>query len=286
MMVFPNTTSFIDLRKQNGVWPVNVCSQSNPLETFAKVKSTEDVWRVLGTSTANVDAITTATQRLRFTLTGGLDFFSQRNNILSPADLQFEPQDGQPGTVVLGKGSDLRLNLVGSAVHTYTPASNAFQATTSAGFQYEKRDLNTTNVLGRTIALGLQNVSQAASITSSQSEQPVKNLGLYGQEEVLAANQRLLLTVGVRADRSSVNGDPDKYFFFPKAAGSYRFVQPVGSVDELKLRAAWGQTGNPPLFGARFVLDSTNAIGGRVGQYHALRLGDTQLTPEPNTEIG
>ena len=43
---------------------------------------------------------------------------SQRNDILSPADLQYEPQDGQPGTVVLGKSSDLRLNLVGSAVHT------------------------------------------------------------------------------------------------------------------------------------------------------------------------
>ena len=284
-LVYPTTPSFLDLRPVNGVYPANPFAPSNPLQTFAELENAEDVWRILGTTTTRVDAVTTATQRLRFTLTGGMDFFSQRNNILSPADLQFEPQDGQPGTVVLGKGSDLRLNLVGSAVHTYTPASNAFQATTSAGFQYEKRDLNTTNVLGRTIALGLQNVSQAASITSSQSEQPVKNLGLYGQEEVLAANQRLLLTVGVRADRSSVNGDPDKYFFFPKAAGSYRFVQPVGSVDELKLRAAWGQTGNPPLFGARFVLDSTNAIGGRVGQYHALRLGDTQITPERNTEI-
>src|SRR3989475_4010379 len=145
-MVFPNTPSFIDLREQNGVWPVNVFSQSNPLATFAKVKSTEDVWRVLGTSTARVDAVTTATQRVQLTLTGGLDYFSQRNDILSPADLQFEPQDGQPGTVVLGKASDLRLNLVGSAVHTYTPASNAFQATTSGGFQYERREVKPPNI--------------------------------------------------------------------------------------------------------------------------------------------
>src|SRR2546425_12836121 len=100
--------------------------------------------------TAKVDVVTTSTQHLVFNLTGGLDFFSQRNDVLSPADLQFEPQDGQPGTVVLGKATDLRLNLVGSVVHTYTPASNAFQATTSAGFQYENRDLNLTNVVGRT----------------------------------------------------------------------------------------------------------------------------------------
>jgi TonB-linked SusC/RagA family outer membrane protein len=285
-MVFPNTPSFIDLREQNGVWPANAFSQSNPLETFAKVKNTEDVWRILGTSTARVDAVTTATQRLQFTLMGGLDYFSQRNDILSPADLQFEPQDGQPGTVVLGKSSDLRLNLVGSAVHTYTPASNAFQATTSAGFQYERRELNLTNAVGRTLALGLENVNQAASLTvPTQSLQLVKNLGLYAQEEVLAASQRLLLTVGGRADRSSVTGDQGKVYFYPKAAASYRFVQPMGGVDELKVRAAWGQTGNPPLYPDRSTLDSTIAIGGQVGQVRPFRFGLTAVTPERNTEV-
>jgi len=284
-LVYPTTPSFLDLRPANGVYPVNPFAPSNPLQTFAELRNAEDVWRILSTTTAKMDAVTTPTQHLVFNLTGGVDFFSQRNDILSPADLQYEPQDGQPGTVVLGKGSDLRLNLVGSAVHTYMPASNAYQATTSAGFQYENRDLNLTNVVGRTIALGLQNVSQAASITSAQSEQPVKNVGLYAQEELLAASQRLLLTVGVRGDRSSVNGDPTKYFLFPKAAASYRFVQAAGGVDELKVRAAWGQTGNPPAFGARYVVDSTSAIGGQVGQFRALTLGLDSIKPERNTEV-
>jgi TonB-dependent starch-binding outer membrane protein SusC len=284
-LVFPTTPSIIDLRPVNGVYPVNPFAPSNPLATFAELTNAEDVWRFLGTTTAKVDAVTTPTQHLVFNVTGGLDFFSQRNDILSPADLQYEPQDGQPGTVVLGKASDLRLNLVGSVVHTYAPASNAYQATTSAGFQYEKHDLNETNVVGRTIALGLENVSQAASITSNQSEQPVKNLGVYAQEEVLAANQRLLLTAGIRGDRSSVNGDPDKYFIYPKAAASYRFVEPLGGMDELKLRAAWGQTGNPPLFGNRFILDSTGALGAQIGQFRALTLGLDSIKPERNTEI-
>ena len=284
-LVYPTTPSFVDLRPVNGVYPRNPFAPSNPLATFAELKNAEDVWRILGTTTAKVDVVTTSTQHLVFNLTGGLDFFSQRNDVLSPADLQFEPQDGQPGTVVLGKATDLRLNLVGSVVHTYTPASNAFQATTSAGFQYENRDLNLTNVVGRTIALGLQNVSQAASITSNQAEQPVKNAGLYAQEELLTASQRLLLTAGIRADRSSVNGDPSKYYLFPKAAASYRFVQPIGGLDELKVRAAWGQTGNPPLYGVRFILDSTGALGGQVGQFRALTLGLDSITPERNTEI-
>jgi TonB-linked SusC/RagA family outer membrane protein len=284
-LVYPTTPSFLDLRPVNGVYPINPFAPSNPLQTFAELKNAEDVWRILGTTTAKVDAVTTPTQHLVLNVTGGLDFFSQRNDVLSPADLQYEPFDGQPGTVVLGKATDLRLNLVGSVVHTYTPVSNAFQATTSAGFQYENRDLNLTNLVGRTIALGLQNVSQATSLTSSQSEQPAKNLGIYGQEEVLLADQRLLLTAGIRADRSSVNGDPRKFYFFPKAAASYRFVQPMGGIDELKLRAAWGQTGNPPLFGGRYVVDSTQVVGGQFGQFPALQLGDPNIKPERNTEI-
>jgi outer membrane receptor protein involved in Fe transport len=128
-------------------------------------------------------------------------------------------------------------------------------------------------------------VSQATSITSSQSEQPVKNLGLYAQEEVLTAGEKLLLTAGVRADRSSVNGDQSKYYIFPKAAASYRFVQPMGGVDEIKLRTAWGQTGNPPPFGSRDLVDSTSVIGGQFGQFGALQLGDPNIKPERSTEI-
>ena len=284
-LVFPTTPSIIDLRPVNGVYPVNPFAPSNPLQTFALLKNAEDVWRILGTSTAKVDVVTTPTQHLALNLTGGLDFFAQRNDVLSPPNLQYEPFDGQPGTVVLGKASDLRLNAVGSLVHTYTPSSGGFRATTSAGFQYENRDLNLTNIVGRTIALGLQNVSQATSITSSQSEQPIKNLGLYAQEELLTAGEKLLLTAGVRADRSTLNGDQSKYYVFPKAAASYRFIQPMGGVDEIKLRTAWGQTGNPPPFGSRDVVDSTSVIGAQFGQFGALQLGDPTIKPERSTEI-
>lgn len=284
-LVYPSTPSFVDLRATGGAYPDNPFAPSNPLQTFAELKNNEDVWRMIATSNVKWHAMETGAQQLDFTLTGGIDYFNQRNDILSPADLQFEPQDGQAGTVVLGKASDLHLNLVGSAVHSYTPASGAYQARTSAGFQYEDHDLNLSNTVGRTLALGLQNVSQAASVSTAQSEQPGRLLGLYAQEEVLAMNERLLLTAGIRGDRNSVNGDPNHYYLFPKAAASYRLLQPLGGVDEIKLRLAYGQTGNPPLFTARFALDSTSSIAGHVGQFRPLVLGDTAIKPERNTEI-
>ena len=289
-LVFPFTPSFIDLRPKGSdtlfsSYPTNLFSPSNPLQTFQFLKNNEDLWRILATARLTFDAVTTERQHLQLSATGGTDFFHQRNDILSPPELQYEPADGQPGTVVLGKAQSLRLNLLGSAVHTYTPAANNFVATTSVGFQYEDRGLNLTSILGRSILAGQQNVSQATSINVTQSQQPVRNLGLYAQEELLAVGQRLLLTAGVRADRSSVNGNTERFFVFPKGAASYRFVQPFSGVDELKLRLAVGQTGNPPTFGSKFTSDTTGTIDGKFGVVTNVRAGDPTITPERNTEI-
>jgi len=288
-LVFPFTYNFADLRPTGatiGDYPNNPFERSNPLQTFAFLKNVEDVWRAMGTGSLKFDALSSATQSLQLIFTGGLDYFSQRNDILSPPELEFEPQDGQPGTVVLGKASNQNLNLAGHAVHTYAPASGAYLATTSAGFQYGDRQLNVTNITGRNILTGQENIDQATSISIAQDEQPVKDLGLYAQEEVLALNRRLLLTAGLRADRSSRNGDPSQYFYYPKFAASYRITSVGGHEgDEVKLRGAWGQTGNQPNFGAKFTPDTTGTVGGRFGTYVGTRAGDATIRPERQTEI-
>jgi TonB-linked SusC/RagA family outer membrane protein len=284
-LVLPFTPSFFDLRPVNGAFPANPFSQSNPLQTFELLTNSEDLWRVLGTTKLRIDALTSGPHHLEFNVTGGLDYYELQNDILSPPTLQYEPQDGQPGTVVLGKASDQRLNLVGSAIYNYAPASGSYSATTSAGFQYQDQHLNQTNAVGRTILAGQQNINQATTITINQALTPVRSVGLYAQEEVLALDQRLLVTAGIRADRSSVNGDTRKLFFFPKASASYRFLAPVSGVDELKIRGAFGQTGNPPLFGQKFTPEGTGVIGGLFGTVSGANAGASDITPERQTEM-
>jgi TonB-linked SusC/RagA family outer membrane protein len=284
-LVLPFTPSFIDLRPVNGVYPTNPFSPSNPLQTFALLQNGEDVWRVLGTTKLRIDALTSGPHHIEFNVSGGLDYFEQQNDILSPPTLQFEPSDGQAGTVVLGKASDQRLNLVGTAIYNFTPTSGRYSATTSAGFQFQDQHLNATNAVGRTILAGQQNVNQATNIVLNQNLVPVRGLGVYGQEEVLAIDQRLLVTGGFRADRSSVNGDTHKFYFFPKASASYRFLTPVSGIDELKVRGAFGQTGNPPLFGQKFTTEGTGVIGGQFGTLAGANAGAADIKPERQTEI-
>ena len=229
-LVFPVTPNFVDLQPTQQAdtlaisdFPANPFARSNPLQTYAFLTNDEEVWRVLGTTTLRWSALRSAKSNLQFIGTGGVDYFQQDNNFVSPPELQFEPSDGQPGTVVLSKSSNRNLNMSLNATHTYLPGDpdRGTQWTTSAGVQYEERRLFATQILGRTLLTGQTSPQQAASQTVLSRLEPVRDLGLFGQEEVLLANRRLLLTAGLRADRSSANGSPGKYFFYPKFAASY-----------------------------------------------------------------
>lgn len=293
-LVFPFTPSFADLLPTGAGdsllpsdFPTNPFERSNPLQTFQFLKNDEDVWRLLGTSTLRWSAIHSARSSLQFLGTGGVDYFQQDNDFVSPPELQFEPNDGQPGTVVLSKSSNRNLNLALNAIHTYLPGNpeHGTQWTTSAGIQFEERRLFATQILGRTLLTGQTSPQQAASQTVLSRIEPVRDLGLFGQEEVLLADRRLLLTAGLRADRSSANGSPNKYFFYPKFAASYIVPRPFGGVDEIKFRGAYGQTGNRAAFGALFSPDTTGTIGGSSGTFIGPRAGDPNLKPERQKEF-
>src|SRR2546427_82263 len=284
-LVFPLTPSFVDLREKNGVFPRNPFERSNPLQTYALLRNDEDVWRALGSAKLSWGAVASEHQSLRFSATGGLDYYQQQNDIYSPPELQFEPNDGQPATVVLGKASNLNLNLLVSGVHTLTTSSGT-QATTSLGVQYVDQNFNFTNIVGRNLPPGQQNVDKATSININQDEQPQRDVGLFAQEEVLLMDQRANVTLGIRADRSSVNGDPNKYFFYPKAAVAYRLTDLGGnSANELKLRVALGQTGNPPVFGNKYVNSATATIGGLFGTFVPVLAGDPGIRRDSHKEL-
>jgi len=284
-LVFPLTPAFANLNPVNGVYPDNPFERSNPLQTYAHLRNDEDVWRALGAGTLRFDALNTEKQSLRFVATGGLDYFNQENDIYSPPELEFEPNDGQPGTVVLGKTSNLNLNLLTNLIHTYQAGSGT-RATTAVGLQYVNRDFNFTNLVGRNLPAGQQNIDQATSVIINQQLQPQQDLGVYGQEEILTMDERLMVAFGVRGDRSSRNGDVKKFYFYPKIAGSYRFVNLGGNgSNEVKIRAAYGQTGNPPQFGNKFTPNATGTIGGIFGSAAGAVAGDAAIKPERQSEI-
>ena len=284
-MVLPFTPSFADLKPENGIYPDNQFERSNPFETRDKLTNEENVYRFIGSANMKWSALANDRQSLTFTALGGADQFSQKNDIVSPRELQFEPQDGLPGTIVRGNATNVNSNFALSAVHQFFPSSRAFSTTTSAGVQTSRVYQSVGVVTVRDVLSGQGNIDRGSSADVFEDQKLTKDFAFFGQEEILALDERLLLTLGGRAERNSNNGDDEKFFFFPKASASFRLLELANVLNEVKLRAAWGQSGNQPVYGMKFTSYLSGAYDARNALQTNLVAGDPDIQPERQTEL-
>jgi TonB-linked SusC/RagA family outer membrane protein len=222
-------------------------------------------------------------QTLRLVVGGGLDVFDQRNDVWSPNDLFHERVQALPGESVESGGRSKFFNYNVNAVHTGTLFG--LNTTTAAGLQYEDRQLNTFLIRTQNLLPGQRNVNQGTNITANENLTQERTIALYASEELRLLNERLLVRGGVRAERSSVMGDIDKYYVFPNVSGSYRFENVFGAGTEMKIRAAYGETGNQPLFGQKFTNLLTPQLGGQQGVAVSTTSGFPAVEPERLKEI-
>jgi TonB-linked SusC/RagA family outer membrane protein len=279
---------FISITPVNGAFPQPsiTYSQANPLQNIALGKNNETASRFTGGLTATYQAIATTNNTLKLVGAGGIDFFNQKNEVFAPPELYFQASQTNPGVSTLGNADSRFTNWNLNAIHTYTATSGSFKTTTSAGLQWEDRQVSRARITANGLLPGQQNVNQGSVLQAFEELTHERTVGLYAQEEWLGMHDRLLLSAGARAERSSANGDVNKFYFFPKAAGSYRFPDLLGEGSDVKLRVAYGETGNQPLFGQKFTtLQGGQVIGGHVGTVVGNIAGAPDIRPERTREI-
>ena len=268
-----------------------VANSANPFQTYDLMKNNEDIWRAIFNGRATYNAYTTDKNNVTITALGGADRYSNESYLLFPAELQFvrrgTPAGGSfPGTAIQGNGTNKFLNGTLSGVWNNTMFS-WMNATTQVGMQYEERGSNDYNIVARGLAPQQVNANASAqNITGEQTRQLVKNQAYLAQEELLLFSEKLYMSAAVRAERSSVNGDNTKFFYFPRGSASYRFMNPVRGVGELKVRASYGKAGNQPQYGERFlVLSNGGQIGGATALQQNTTVNNPLARPEINNEI-
>ncbi|GAC1651836.1 MAG: TonB-dependent receptor [Gemmatimonadaceae bacterium] len=276
----PSFISLLDAKGQFRV-PEFTYLGSNPLQTAALARNQETVNRFTGGVNLTFDAWSNDRQTLKLVAAGGADVFSQRNAIVAPPELFFEQGLQNPGVSTLSNGDSRFVNWNLNAIHSLTSAGGAFKGTTSAGVQYEDRQQQLARVTARGLLPGQSNITQG-SVFGEQIENlsTERTIAVYGQEQVLALDERLSIEGGLRAERSSVFGNTNKYFIFPKTGASLRFPGLLGEASDVKLRAAYGETGNQPLFGQKFTTLGTTVIGGNVGTSTTGISGAPTIEPE------
>lgn len=292
-MVLAATPSFLDLRPyEDGNFPVNpfVPSLNNPLQMVALMSDDEEVWRNITSVAANLKVWSNTNNNLSINAILGIDRYQQRNDLLFPRELHFEPiDDGLAGTAIAATAESRNLNTGVSATHSYTPDSAAWRAVTTVGTYFDETKININRIFAEGLTAGLDSVQAGASIQTTQTRQLERDQAIAVQEELLLLDERLTVLLALLADRSSVNGDPNQFFYYPKASGAYRVpTESLGlpQIELLRARFAYGETGNKPTYGVKFTnVPVGTSIDGAPGIGVGLRAGNPDLKPERQREF-
>ncbi len=178
-------------------------------------------------------------------LTVGTDNRSNQQRIYQP--IGFTP--GEPtGQLNRRDRTFTSISLDAGLTYGWESEGGVLGSSLTIGVQGFREDESIINGNGRTFALpGTFDIDAAADITAGEANIEVFNGGIYLDEQ-LSFRDKLYLGGGFRVDAGSSFGDDIDYEFYPKATGSYILSEDIGlpGVDELKIRAAYGQTGKFP----------------------------------------
>jgi TonB-dependent starch-binding outer membrane protein SusC len=288
MDVLSYTPQIVNLDHQNadGSWAHNPFGPANPFADAFLIQTPEEVNRFIGGGNFDFTPYTSEHQSLKLRFQGGVDVANQRDQLYAPPTLQVEETlpTGLPGTATLQADETTYLNYSINVIHRYT-VPRLFDATTSLGFTAERRGDNTPDVVSQNLLAGVNAPTVGSVSTVFYNADLTRDQSLYAQEQVLALNDRLAVTLGVTASRSTNDGAINKFFAFPRYSASYRVPQFAGFLDELKVRAAYGQSGTQPNYGVKYTPFTPTLLGGANGIYANQTEGDAAIRPEAEAEI-
>jgi len=263
--------------------------QGTPPEVQA---ATRNLYQDLSRSTANVTVTHRPTSWFSQRIAAGLDLTNTEDVILIPrVPAEFESFFSPTGR--LGSKDVARINTrYTTADYTGTlrlSLTKTLGSNTSVGGQYYSRLDETQGAVGEQFAaLGVQTVTGATIRTGTENFVDNVTVGFYVQQQFDWRN-RIFLTGALRGDANSAFGSEFKAVKYPKLSASWVISEEpfwkLGFVNQLKLRAAYGQSGQQPASFAAVrtytPVPGTNDVAAATRQSP----GNPNLGPERGKEI-
>jgi TonB-linked SusC/RagA family outer membrane protein len=168
--------------------------------------------------------------------------------------------------------------------------TGSIHSETSVGGNFFRRLSENSGATGSTFPVpGLETVSATSLRNATESLVEERTVGAFFQQ-LLALNDRLFLTAGVRGDDHSAFGRNFDFVVYPKLMGSWvvseeSFLEGVGFLNTLKLRAAWGQAGQQPSAFAAVRLYTPSTGQDATPTVTPDNIGNPDLEPEKGTEL-
>lgn len=248
----------------------------NPLYVLSVYDDRTNTFRVLGNMEANLRLL----PGLNYRFNVGVDkSTSERNTTMYPNTTDRNSK----GLYVQNNLKSLTTLL--EHYLTYNLAIKKHQVELLGGFSYQKFTFAGTTYSMQ--GLAARGTGVPPMYNPGYSGTPGSPSG-YAQENELQSyfgrvnynyDNRFLFTASIRADGSTRFGENNKYGYFPSFAAGWnltreKFMENVSVVNNLKLRASWGQTGNQEVpnkitqasytlsTNSGYYLDGTNLVNG------------------------
>jgi len=169
-----------------------------------------------------------------------------------------------------------------------TPFTN-IGSRTSFGAQFFRRNNYLVAARGEGFATtGLTQVDANATTFGGEATLENSTLGFYGQEQI-DYQDRLFLTVALRVDDNSAFGDNFSWIQYPKVALAYSISEEPwwkwSFIEALKLRAAYGETGQQPIVNSALRTFSSTTTGDGGSGVTPNTVGNPDLKAERGKEI-
>ena len=280
--------NYFNPRPVNGVYPDNPYSENeNPLELRDKAINNSKINRFIQAATLNLHLVQSANTDVKIALQGGIDYLDSHSKQYYPDNLQNQRTLANPGDIILGKETDINSNFQGFLI--WGQQVNKVHFTSQVGGVYLQTQSDADLIRGTGLVAGQTNIQQALiQSILQQGLQKVKDVGTVGQEEI-NFDDKVITTLGIRFDKSTLNGNANKFYAFPKASIAINLTKfdfwKLDAISQLKLRTAYGQTGGLPSYGDIYTSLTPVVTGGNLGSVLSATAGNPDIKPERAGEL-
>jgi len=273
----------------NGQYPDNRNGVGeNPLAIRDRAINNQKVNRILQGFSVNARALNTNTSSLTFRVNGGVDYQNGYASIWLPSDLQSQLAEPNPGFAQDTRNEVFNSNVQVSAIYTQAALGGRLNLTTSAGAVRLYKYLRSNYVRGSGLPAGVSNPARGKVIDGFAEYQENTDVGLFAQQDA-NYEDKIIGSVGIRFDKSTLNSQFDKFYAFPRASlavNATKFGNWGGTaLSQLKFRVAYGQTAGLPNFGTTYSQLGVVGVGGLGGLVPSTIVGNINIAPERATEL-
>jgi TonB-linked SusC/RagA family outer membrane protein len=260
-------------------------SGQTPEEVFA-LDVREDVDRFLGSLSANWQAM----QWLSVVGTTGVDYVSRRNKQTVPPNEVFFGSFPE-GQRTSNSTNTWNYTANGSATANFSLTPD-LRSTTTAGVQYTQEMIQGNRAFGAKLLAGTGSLQgTAARFAVGEANTDNKTLGALIQQQ-LGWRDRLFATAALRTDNNSAFGENFGWITYPAFSLSYvitdePFFPQTSFLSSLRLRAAYGESGQRPNFRDAISFYNTQTVTLPSGDFPGVTVGGTgnpDLRPELSRE--